>query len=124
MAKTKDVMTKIYWAVIGATIWKFLEKQEWIVRMKENLVYIQTIQPERPAHLMWQVIATIIAITLFNRGVMSLKKQFSAQALIIVIITLVWLGLMLIVVSTAVSLTAGGNPVARMRFLNALYRGT
>ncbi len=121
MAKVKNILEKSYIGIIGATAWKLVEHTEWLERVKANMVLLQTSHPERPARLMWQVVATVIVVAIVYMAILSLKKKFTPQAFIIAGAGALWLLYIFIVVYAAIDMTLGGDPEGAKRIIGALW---
>lgn len=121
MAKAKEVLKKIFCGILGAIAWKMAENTELVIRVKNNLVQLQTSNPERPARLMCQVVATVIIVAVVYMAIISLKKKFTIQALIIAGAGSLWLLYIFIVVYAAIDMALGGNPEATKRIIGALW---
>lgn len=121
MAKAKEVLEKIFCGIIGATAWQMVENTEWVIRVKNNLIQLQTTNPERPARLMWQVVATIIIAGIVYMAVGKLKKKFTLSAFIIAGAAFLWLLYIFIVVYVSIDMALGGDPEGLKRIIGALW---
>lgn len=122
MEKMKKIVSKLYVALVGATIWEMIQKSTWITRYKEILIRIQTGNPDEPVYLLWRVIATIIALTVLSRGITLLKKKFGMKEFIATILSIIWLGFVVMVMFTAMIIMLGGNPAAMEQIIMAIAK--
>lgn len=120
MEKVKKYMKKIYYALVGATIWDMCKGTQWMKNLQKILVDIQTLEGQTTARLMWRVIVTIIILKILDWSLGRIKVKFSTAMLCIIIVAILWLGFATVVLSSALTLMAGGNPEARITFIKGV----
>ena len=120
MDKIKNNITKLYVALVGATLWEIIRNSNWLLRLKGIMIEIQTVHANDPAGLMWRVAVTIFALAILNWGVSSLQKKFSWPVLFIILAVILWLLFVGVVILAAIAVSMGGNPTTLIQLIKAV----
>lgn len=119
MDKIKNTTTKLYVALVGATLWEIIRNSNGFLRLKGIMIDIQTVHADDQAGLMWRVVVTIFALAILNWGVSSLQKKFSWPVLFIIFAVIGWLLFVVMVILAAIAVSMGGNPTTLIQLIKA-----